>query len=68
MRIPSLFMRSLVRGRSGTTALEYALIAVLIALALVGIIEPVGAQLSFIIQKLDAALAHIPPVEPPVGP
>lgn len=65
MRIPSLFLRSLVRGRSGATALEYVLLAVLIALPLVGIIKPVGAQLNFIIQKLDAALALIPPVEPP---
>lgn len=38
------FLRSLLRDRKGATAIEYCLMAVFVALALIGILQAIGAQ------------------------
>jgi len=50
------FMKSFVRDESGATAIEYALIASLIAVALVGILSNLGSKLSSEFSEVSSAL------------
>ena len=55
------------RSRRGSTAIEYALIAALIGIMTMSAAREVGVQLSFMFDRLNSHLSHIPPVEPPAG-
>lgn len=52
------------RSRRGSTAIEYALIAGLVAVMVLSATRQVGLQLSFMLDRLNSHLSHIPPVEP----
>lgn len=46
----------MLRDESGATAIEYGLIAALIAVAIVGVLTALGPKLSNTFSKVDAAL------------
>ena len=50
------FIKSFVRDEAGATAIEYALIASLIAIALVTILTNLGSRLSGEFSEVSAAL------------
>jgi pilus assembly protein Flp/PilA len=52
--MPSI--RDLIRDESGATAIEYALIASMIAIAIVGALSTIGPQLSSVFVKVTNAL------------
>jgi pilus assembly protein Flp/PilA len=50
------FLKPFVSDESGATAIEYALIASLIAIALVTILTSLGTQLSNVFSEVSSAL------------
>ena len=53
-------LRKLLRDEEGVTAIEYALIASLIAIAIIVIVGLIGVQLNSIFQKICTALKGSP--------
>jgi pilus assembly protein Flp/PilA len=53
---PMQFLKSFVRDDAGATAIEYALIASLIAIALVTILTSLGTRLSAEFSEISSAL------------
>ncbi len=64
-------MRSLLRGEGGATAIEYGLLAALIALVIVGSVVLVGTGLNTVFANVQACLnggvcgVAVPPPPPP---
>lgn len=59
-------MRSLIKNTEGATAIEYALLVTLIALAIIYGIGPIGTALSDISNALSNKIGNKPVVEKPV--
>ena len=55
-----IFLKRLLRDDSGATAIEYGLIAALIAVAAVTVLGTVGGNLTATFQTVAALLAHGP--------
>ena len=53
------FMRRLLRDEEGVTAIEYALIAALIAVFIIASVQIVGTQLALVFGKVSTALAAV---------
>ena len=53
------FMRRLLRDEEGVTAIEYALIAALIAVFIIASVQIVGTQLAIVFGKVSAALIAV---------
>lgn len=69
MCILCVLLRSLARQRGGATALEYALIAALIAAPILPTTASVGKQLSSLMVSISAYLSGVPQTEPdPLSP
>jgi pilus assembly protein Flp/PilA len=66
----SLILR-FVKDDSGATAIEYGLIAALVAVAIIGALQTMTGSLTTTFGKVTAALgggAAAPPAPPPAGP
>ncbi|WP_395400066.1 Flp family type IVb pilin [Pseudoduganella sp. UC29_106] len=50
---------NLMRDESGVTAIEYALIAALIAVVIVGTVTNVGSQLSTLYQRVSSKVQQV---------
>ena len=64
VRALSVLLWSLARHRGGATAVEYALIAALIAVPVVPAATSVGRELSGLMVNIGAYLADVPTTEP----
>ena len=53
------FMQRLLRDEEGVTAIEYALIAALIAVFIIASVQIVGTQLAIVFGKVSAALIAV---------
>ena len=53
------FMQKLLRDEEGVTAIEYALIAALIAVFIIASVQIVGTQLAIVFGKVSAALIAV---------
>ena len=53
------FMQRLLRDEEGVTAIEYALIAALIAVFIILSVQIVGTQLAIVFGKVSAALIAV---------
>ena len=51
-------VRSLVTSESGATAIEYGLIAALIAVVVVGVVTAIGTNLNAKFQSVSSSLSH----------
>jgi len=51
-------VRSLFGSESGATAIEYGLIAALIAVVVVGVVTAIGTNLNSKFQSVSSSLAH----------
>jgi pilus assembly protein Flp/PilA len=61
------FMKSLLKDESGATAIEYGLLAALIAVAIIGIVSSLGGELTETFTAVESELADAndeTPVEP----
>ncbi len=61
----SRYLRYVVKDQKGVTAIEYGLIAAVIAVVIVGATVTVGTQLEAVFNEIVARLAPIVPVPPP---
>lgn len=52
-----LFFKRFAGAESGTTSIEYALIAILISVFIIGAATGLGDQISTLFQKVDATYA-----------
>jgi pilus assembly protein Flp/PilA len=59
----TLFNR-FIKDESGATAIEYGLIAALIAVAVIGALQAVGTQLTGTFGRVSAGLASAAPAAP----
>ncbi len=50
-------LKALVRNEEGVTAIEYALIAALIAVVIIGAVQVLGGKVSATFQKVSAAMS-----------
>lgn len=57
-------LREFVRSDSGATAIEYALIAALLALAIIAAVTLVGTNLETLFNRIAAILANATPAAP----
>ncbi len=53
----SHFLKSFVKNESGATAIEYGLIAALIAVVIIGAVTTVGTDLKAVFENVSAKLA-----------
>ena len=53
------FLQKLLRDEEGVTAIEYALIAALIAVFIIASVQIVGTQLALVFGKVSTALAAV---------
>ena len=53
------FLQKLLRDEEGVTAIEYALIAALIAVFIIASVQIVGTQLAIVFGKVSAALIAV---------
>ena len=51
-------LRSLVTTESGATAIEYGLIAALIAVVVIGVVTAIGTNLNAKFQSVSSSLSH----------
>lgn len=52
------FVARFVKDESGATAIEYGLIAMLISVAIIGILQGVGTNLTSTFTSVNTALGH----------
>jgi Flp pilus assembly pilin Flp len=63
VRVLCVLLRSTARHRGGATAIEYALIAALVALTIVPTTATVGREMAGIVHNVGASIRGVPQVD-----